>query len=755
MDKSRLILNNCFGKFRYCLTLYYLIIQIVCLINIISSAEELLRDTALIKSYNWMHYLSEETSAKMSFSFDSTGCTIVVQQSGIQEYEAGIGQQVNIQKDKTYIMSMTASSDQSAEVTFCIRQNSAPWFHYASRTIQLAPESKTYTFKWINRGSGAVELRNELFGLQIGRLKGTMHITRFSLIEQDTSAEDINDFECPVEPKWNATTANIQTLPKGFVIYSHSDESGIFISELNKWDPVKLPGEYSNVSLVSLSDDGRWILYCTDNLYLMRIDGKFKTKVPTPGGSTSAGFLRSSPFSTEIFFDSKESEILYAMQVTLSDSSISLGSTRIIAQLGQDYKFEDYYRLNVCKDQIWGAITSIVNGIPKRRSGFITIPESGMGTATSENVFKFKPDNSEEVFGCNHAMSHDGKYCVAVPGTAGETGSYSHCVPASHKGFYVTGFYRWTDPPVDVREQVNRYCYSLNWCPSEYHVGEFNEVDFGNYYFTNDNQFLIGGQTGDRSTRKGLWVINWVNNSWYPLNPNEQTIKVTSCAAYVGDYDSKLLSGIIPGIDSTDTISNDPIGYKILKPFGGERFYPGDQCTVFVTSLVDGNAAIKLLFDKYSFNLLNRSINPKVDSMIIITIPSFFLSRKIVNGVVSTDTIKPYSTECKIAAEHYNINVAKTAYSNGFFTIASNTGIRDRNPNFNSSTKSVMTHTTLSCISKKLLSGTITQIDIFDLMGRSVLRWNISSGKPLPLDFMRKQLRNLDIYVVRYSFLEK
>ncbi len=734
---------------------FYTGLMFLCVISVTLSAKELIKDTTLTLGYDWIHYPIGQDTIEMSVSFDSTGCTIKAEKSGTQEYEAGIGQVISIQKEKTYILSMTAASDSSSEVTFCIRQNSAPWFHYASRTIQLSPDYRTFTFKWVNSGSNAVELEEELFGLQMGKLKGTLHITRFSLIEKEISSDDNNDFACPIEPQWNTEIIDKSELPKGFAVYGHADQGGMFITELNKWDPVKLPGEYAKASFVSLSDDGRWILYSSDSLYLIRIDGKFRTSVPVPGQSTTSGFLRSSPYASEIFFDSKSSEVLYAMQVSLSDSSVSFGELRLIAQIGPDYQFEDYYRLTVCKDQIWGAITSVINGIPKRRSGFITIPESGKGTAKAENVYNFKPDNSEEVFGCNHAMSHDGKYCVASPGTAGETGSFSHCVPASHKGFYVTRFYRHTEQPVDVREHVHRYCESLNWCPSQYHFGEWNEIDFGNYCFTNDSQYIIAGQTGNLSPRKGLWMINWKDNTWYPLNPDDQSINVTSFAAFVGNYDSKLLSEIIPGIDTTDTTDNDPIGYKVLKPSGGEIFYPGDQCTILVVSNVDGNAAIKLQFDQYCFNLLNRSINPKVDSPIIITIPEFFLSRKIINGQMVIDTIRPYSTECKIVAEHYNTYVAKTAYSKGFFTIKSKTAIRPRIPFHNSSIKTVVTRSPIKSVTDKIFSGKLTQIDIYDLLGRSILQWDVYSGKSLPYDFLRNKMKGLDIYIIKYSFIDK
>lgn len=742
--------NYCYGK-----TGKYLIksFTIICLIVTVLFAEQLLKDTSVTRTDYWMHYMAGQSSA--SFSFDTTGCTIKVLKPGIQEYEAGIGQHVNIQKEKTYILSMTAASDLSAEVTFCIRQNSAPWFHYVSREIQLSPDYKTYTFKWVNSGPAAVQLNEELFGLQIGKLKGTLHITAFSLVEQDIAEGDVNDFQCPREPKWEAEVIDKSELPKGFTVFSQSNQGGMFITELNKWNPVKLPRENNKVAFISLSDDGRWILYSSDSLYLMRIDGKFRTGVPIPGEFTTSGFLRSSPFASEIFFDSKSSEILYAMQVSLSDSSVSFGAIRVIAEIGPDYQFEDYYRLNVCKDQIWGAITSVVNGAPRRRSGFITIPESGMGTAKVEDVYKFKPDNSEEVFGCNHAMSHDGSYCVAAPGTAGETGSFTHCVPASHKGFYVTRFYRSDDPPVDVREHVHRYCESLNWCPSQYHFGEWNEIDFGNYYFTNDNQYIIAGQTGSISPRKGLWIINWKNNTWYPLNPDDQAIEVTSCAAFVGSYDSRLLAGIIPNIDTSDTNDNDPIGYKVLKPSGGEVFYTGDQCTILVVSKVAGNAAIKLQFDKYSFNLLNRSINPKVDSQIVVTIPHFFLSRKISNGQMVIDTIRPQSTMCKIVAEHYNAFVAKAAYSNGFFEIKSKTGILHRHPYRNSAIKTFITRSTISSITDKIYSGKLTQIAIYDLLGRSVMQWNAFSGNPLPYDFLKNKMKSMDIFVIKYSFEDK
>ena len=136
----------------------------------------------------------------------------------------------------------------------------------------------------------------------------------------------------------------------------------------------------------------------------------------------------------------------------------------------------------MCDDQLFGTFLETLQNGTTIRTGFLTIPGNGTGTAGSANLYKWANDavcpyeSDGDYWGCAATMSWDGKYCLANSGWVG-----SVCVPnkksdtaMDHKGFYITKFFRQgVDPPIAIDSQIDSPTYgrSANWCPAKYRIG--------------------------------------------------------------------------------------------------------------------------------------------------------------------------------------------------------------------------------------------------------------------------------------------
>lgn len=727
--------------------------SLACLLLFISQlSAQIIKDSLFTRGSLWDEWYNETTD--MDIQFGASGCTVQVIKPGQYEYEAAIDRKITtIAKEKTYQITLIASSDSSCILPFGFKQNQPPYLRYAIRTIALKPELDTIRLTWVNSGANAIAPGDISIGISLGNARGTLYFRKLTIVESPASSSDINDFQCPVIPKLNPPIVSPSQLPSGLLAYSYSGAGTIYLSPLNKWSPVGIPGIDASPSNIFFSDDGKWLLYQLESkMFVIRIDGKYKTKVPVNDTITACCFYRNSPYGLEIAYDLKNVELLRSIPVFFSESAVHFGDERTIADLGSNYAFENYYQISVVKNQIWGAICPVVNGTILKRSGFMTIPDSGKGIAMPENIYRFGDNNKEQVFGCSHTMSFDGTYCVANPGHAAETGDFSHCAPFQHKGFYVSRFYNDRDSSVTTREHVHRYSYSLNWCPDKYLPWEWTVVDFNLYNFTNDNKILVGAQCGDSSSRQGLWAINWENNTWYPLNPDDIEIKASGVAAFIGNYDSAILDSLAKNqYTYIDTSVKNPIGYKIIKPSGGELFKAGEQCTIKVSSAEEGNASIKLQFGKYTYNILSSAINPRKDSVIIYRIPEYFTRVKKENGTTVTENITFDSAKCRIRLEHYTPGICDPILSAPFSIIAkSSTRPRNGLAKGVITTKSkAMQLPEIISISKK---ENLISLVIYDLLGRPVINWDFSSGKQILLTTLRTGSFSRAVYIVRYSY---
>jgi hypothetical protein len=108
-----------------------------------------------------------------------------------------------------------------------------------------------------------------------------------------------------------------------------------------------------------------------------------------------------------------------------------------------------------------------------------------------------------------------------------------------HKGFYVTKFWRDSDPAVSIHDIADVYGSSINWAPPAYRQGLFDEVDFTGWQFANDPRFVVGALGGTRleefGLENGLWVVNWISNTWTRITPDSLRLPVADPAMYFTD----------------------------------------------------------------------------------------------------------------------------------------------------------------------------------------------------------------------------
>ena len=369
-------------------------------------------------------------------------------------------------------------------------------------------------------------------------------------------------------------------LPEGFVVYGINGRTGVYATPLNEYAPFVIEGtEVDTPQSISISDDGQWVFYLqrgTETMVIQRLDGSGRATHTPNRKCHVGGFYRQSPYGTEIFYLSG-GDSAKAMQVDLSSevAEFLTGTDRAIAVLSLRHMFANSWSAGtaVGRDQIF-ATQSWFEGAwdYHGRTGFLTIPNSGKGVASVYDYYEWENDDRESVFGCGHTMSWDGKYCAANSAFVGRAcgartnGAYclknltlegSGCLPNKysviihsaldtqrfdHKGFYVTRFWRESDPRVAIDDIVDKNGISVNWAPPQYRRGGYADVDFNQYEFANHPSYMVGVLTGlklrDYGFPNGIWVIDWRTNTWTSITPDDATLPFNGPAMYVLGYDA-------------------------------------------------------------------------------------------------------------------------------------------------------------------------------------------------------------------------
>jgi len=515
-------------------------------------------------------------------------------------------------------------------------------------------------FFWIPRDSGRSSV-----SIVVGDSAGRFYSIQDTFIVYQCSLEHLY---CPSYTHKNDAISGRQSdLPPGFFVYSYEYDpanqvKGLYISDIRNFSPSIIPNTENEVPRsIKISDDGKWILYVNGyDAYVISIDGSKKYKAPLSGAQVlMVDLYRNGPNGTEICYTTTDTvrQEIYAIQVSL-DSVASFGAIRTLADLTGSFRLEPYYPISVVKDQILSAFSLLWQGAYVLRMGFLTIPDGGRGLALPQHMYKWANEVGKQVWGCNSTMSHDGSQCVYIPGNAGMGGlggGMGTCIPPEHRGFVVTPFRRVTDTAITMDDHIDKYGLSINWCPPQYNFGTWDQMDFRSWYFGNNNSLVIGCQSGTLAPVKGIWMVDWKSNVWTRLNPPDSIIPADWPAVY------------FTGTDTGNAI--DP-QYRVIRPNGGEQFSVGQACTVTVTSRRDANAGIRLKLEKGKYSLLlpgmTTSINPRVDSTFIFTIPDSFT---IVQGGGQIVKVSSVSDSCSICVLDYTPSTGFHDCSDNFFSI--------------------------------------------------------------------------------------
>lgn len=360
-----------------------------------------------------------------------------------------------------------------------------------------------------------------------------------------SGAADAVRADCPSYTHHTAVVGLVDSLPGGWFVFAQSTASGLFKSDLKTYNPVLVPGTGGDSpSFIDISDDGKWIVYLTTSaggqvsIIMITPTGKGRKQFPVSGQShmgttypTMVRFLNASPKGNEIVYTTGWSTI-NAYSYTANDSVVTLGSERNVLSFPSEDGIVETTGLGAWKDQL--LFESMIDNYGISRPGYITIPDNGNGSATDADLYQWaNPSGGDTTtFGCGHIMSHDGLYCSSNAGYIGDT-----CVPCKHatentyimdhKGVYITPFLRSGSQGVEITGLPRSKGVSINWCPSDYWYGLYNEFDFDEENFTNNNKYIalaqIGNGTSAMKALKAVWALYWPTNTWTMLTPAGNT----------------------------------------------------------------------------------------------------------------------------------------------------------------------------------------------------------------------------------------
>lgn len=342
---------------------------------------------------------------------------------------------------------------------------------------------------------------------------------------------------CPSYTHHAAITGAVASLPDGWFVFAENGVRGLFKSDLKTYDATVIPGTAQDVpSFIDISDDGKWIVYLSSQsrIFMITPSGKGRLQIPVStqsGGLTMVRFYNSSPKGNEIVYENGSGSVA-AYSYIANDSVVTPGSERKILTISGSDFISSTEGLAAWKDQLLLEMFFTIGGNSISRPGYFTIPNNGSGTATEADLYTWNntPDGDTTVWGCGHTISHDGLYTSSNAGFIGDT-----CVPCKHafengysmehKGVYIAHFLRQEDSAIEVTTiPSSPYAVSINWCPSDYWYGLYNEFDFDHENFTNNNQYLAIAQIGDgtstQNALKGVWVLHWPDNTWTMLTPS-------------------------------------------------------------------------------------------------------------------------------------------------------------------------------------------------------------------------------------------
>ena len=329
--------------------------------------------------------------------------------------------------------------------------------------------------------------------------------------------------ECPESVKYDAIIGDPATLPNGFFVYGTADDK-MFYSPLKEHNPVEINKDgkaYFNDKPIYITPDGKWFSYHNR--------GKFVNKegvVQNTGFSANKVLLTGTDMEDLSLVGIRNQEIK-KIKLKVTETNVSTeGQEEELMKFddgsGKKNKPHDGESV-LSQNYFFGIIKNIeakveaIDG-PKQDYRPRLIPLSSVSGKITENDGEIVVSN--HAFSCGLAISKDGSY---IAGNFGY--GYQDCYSGQHKGFAVFETEKYEDKGADWMSQEG---VSVNWAPKNFegfkmHAGKHTKSDFHRWHFTNYNEWIIGVKKNPAKP-KGVWLVHWPSNTWYPLAIDKESV---------------------------------------------------------------------------------------------------------------------------------------------------------------------------------------------------------------------------------------
>jgi hypothetical protein len=344
---------------------------------------------------------------------------------------------------------------------------------------------------------------------------------------------------------------------KGTLVSCFVSGAGLITAPLGSLNATPIPNTTGDGTCASpaITEDGQWVLYYGNSkLYIIRIDGQFKTQVPVVslGGGPGPGFgvctfWYNAPGSTstnkkvEVAYRASGDAEVHAVPVAFSaNAAPTFGADHLIAKFGGAISFT----IGLAANHFFARINTGGNDVPH----MATIPTTG--NATDADLWV---PTKQQIAGCMCTISHDGTIAAYNSAYA----SWCACLADQscnfrHHSLTLLPFEEKTTTPVPwIDTLVKTRAVSVNWAPKQYFSYLPNDTldgdaktsdfgpDFGRWSYTNNNEYIVGSMvlanwyiTPDSLNKAirakaadsgAIWLVHYPTNTWTrilrPLSP--------------------------------------------------------------------------------------------------------------------------------------------------------------------------------------------------------------------------------------------
>jgi|SRR5271157_3169929 hypothetical protein len=411
---------------------------------------------------------------------------------------------------------------------------------------------------------------------------------------------------------------------KGTVVSCFVTGAGLVTAPLGSLNATPIPNTTGDGTCASpaITEDGQWVLYYGNGkLYIIRIDGQFKTQVPVVslGGGPGPGFgvcsfWYNAPGSTptnkkvEVAYRASGDADVHAVPVTFSaNAAPTFGIDHLVAHFGGQISFT----FGIAANHFFARINTGGSDCPR----MATIPATG--NATDANLWV---PTTQQVAGCMCILSHDGA-------TGGYNSGYAQwclCLADQtcnfrHHSLTLVPFQEQSATPVPwIATLVKTEAVSVNWAPKQYFSYLPNDTidgdpktsdfgaDFGRWSFTNNNEYIVGSlvmanwyitpDSLNKAIRSktpdtgSVWLVHYPTNTWTrilrPLAPLSHSTLLDFPAVWI---DTTSVGTITPlhgnrleyrGVPSQNSYIVDIKGRIVSNAGTTQKLLPGVYYTV-------------------------------------------------------------------------------------------------------------------------------------------------------------------------------